>query len=65
MLFKKENNSLNESRGFPEAALSFRRITYLNWIYINIYTFKSNNFYIVGKRTLSCIIYEIMKKFYS
>ena len=65
MLFKKENNSLNERRGFPGASLPFRIMIYLNSILIDIYTFKSDNFYIVGKRISSCIIHEIVKKFYS
>ena len=65
MLFKKENNSFNKSKGFSKAALSFRIMIYLNYIYINIYIFKFNSFYIVEKRILNYIIYEIIKKFYS
>ena len=64
MLFKKENNSLNERRGFPGASLPFRIMTYLNQIYIDIYTSGFHNFYIIEKRILSFIIYKIMTKIY-
>ena len=61
MLFKKENNSLNERRGFPKAAVVPNNDIFELNINIYIYTFKFHDFYIIEKRKASSIICEIMR----
>ena len=41
-----------------------RRVKYLNLIYTYIYIFEFYTFYIVKKRKVSSIIYEIIKRLY-
>ena len=35
-----KKKSLNKRRGFSKVTLSFQIITYLNYVYVNIYIFK-------------------------
>ena len=59
MLFKKEDIG---RRGFLERdCRCLSDLTYFNYIYIDIYTFKKFNFYGAEKRKASFVIYEIIK----